>query len=616
MPKGDRIALMKKSFLKDLWISREFRIAILAAILFALGAFACAAGDWKIGVALIVAGGAVVAAFWFIVVRPARLPRDAVITINLGGAIHEDPRRSALQQLTGGGGALSLRHLRYGLEALATDTSVRAVIVHITGTETGLATAHELHRLIRAVSRSGKRVTALLTGDSPSVRDYLIAAGADQIVANPDVMLTMLGVAMGNPFVKGALEKAGVRAQTLQWKEYKGAGEMFTRDAMSPAVRESLDAIIGDWMQIIASAISDARRIPLERARELVSAGFIGMKAAHAAGLVDGDGYIEDLRASFDPDGKRKCFVKFSRYLRHAAYVRERGDRPQIALIVGAGPVISGQSRPGGEYISGETTSELFERASREESVRAIVFRINSPGGSAVGSDMVWRAVREAQGRGKPVVVSMGDVAGSGGYYVAMGADAIVAEPAAITGSIGVVFAKFDLSAMLARLGVRFDYAKSDARSDAMSFARPMSDDELGQINTAIGEVYGNFTGKVAEGRRLEPEQAEALAKGRVWSGIAAKERGLVDELGGLAQAIEIARERAHIPAGQAHQIVTYAPREGFLSLKRFFMPAAASSWSVDLIASALEIPSKWAPAMTTILIRGGVMLICPWLER
>jgi len=228
----------------------------------------------------------------------------------------------------------------------------------------------------------------------------------------------------------------------------------------------------------------------------------------------------------------------------------------------------------------------------------------------------VWRAVREAQGRGKPVIVSMGDMAGSGGYYVAMGADAIVAEPAAITGSIGVVFAKFDLSAMLARLGVRFDYAKSGARSDAMSFARPMSDDELGQINSAIGEVYGNFTGKVAEGRRLDPEQAEALAKGRVWSGVAAKERGLVDELGGLARAIEIARERAHIPADEAHQIVAYAPSEGFLSLRKFFMPATATSWSIDLIASALGIPARWAPAMTTILVRGGALLICPWIER
>ncbi|HVA79331.1 MAG TPA: S49 family peptidase, partial [Candidatus Binataceae bacterium] len=409
---------MNRSLLKDLWMSREARVALAVAILCGLGAVACAAGDWKAGATLIAAAAAVIAAFWLMVVRPAKVPPDAVVWLHLGGAIHEDVRRVPLAQLFGPS-ALSLRHLRYGLEALATDPSVRAVIVQIAGIEAGLATAHELHRLIRAVSRGGKRVIAIMTGDSPSVRDYLVAAGAGEIVANPDVMLTMLGVAIGNPYLRDALEKAGVGAQTLQWKEYKGAGEMFSRDAMSPAVRESLDAIIGDWMQIIAGAISEARGITLERARELAGAGFIGMKAAREAGLIDRDGYMEDLRDGFDPDGKRKCFVSFARYLRHAAYVHERGHRSRIALIVGAGPVIAGSARPGGEFISGETTAELFERASREESVRAIVFRVNSPGGSAVGSDMVWRAMRAAQGRGKPVIVSMGDVAGSGGYYVA-----------------------------------------------------------------------------------------------------------------------------------------------------------------------------------------------------
>ncbi|HUY28086.1 MAG TPA: signal peptide peptidase SppA [Candidatus Binataceae bacterium] len=589
---------------------------MIVAIMSGLGAGFCAAGDWRTGLMLIVVAGGVIAAFWLIIVRPARIPRDAVVWLHLGGAIHEDVRRVPLAQLFGSS-ALSLRHLRYGLEAIATDTSVRAVIVQIVGVEAGLATAHELHRLLRAVGRGGKRVISIMTGDSPSVREYLIAAGAGEIVANPDVMLTMLGVAIGNPFVRDALEKAGVGAQILQWKEYKGAGEMFTRDAMSPAVRESLDAIIDDWMQIIAGAISQARGITLERARELAGAGFIGMKAAREAGLIDRAGYMEDLRAGFDPDGKRKCFVSFARYLRHAAYVRERGNRPRIALIVGAGPVIAGDARPGGEFISGETTAELFERASRDESVRAVVFRVNSPGGSAVGSDMVWRAMREAQGRGKPVIVSMGDVAGSGGYYVAMGADAIVAEPATITGSIGVVFAKFEVSRMLARLGVRFDFAKSGESSDAISIARPMSETELAQINAAIGEVYGNFTAKVAEGRRLDPGQAEALAKGRVWSGVAAKERGLIDELGGLARAIEIARARAHIPEHQKHRMVVYAPRAGLMSLRKLLAPgASATQWGADLIAGALGMPPSWAPAMMTILARGGALLLCPWVER
>ena len=177
---------------------------------------------------------------------------------------------------------------------------------------------------------------------------------------------------------------------------------------------------------------------------------------------------------------------------------------------------------------------------------------MNSPGGSAVGSDLVWRAVREAQKRGKPVVVSMGDVAGSGGYYVAMGADAIVAEPTTITGSIGVVYTKFSLRDLLDYLGIGIDAVKTDEIGDALSMARPLSDAELAQLNSVVGELYGNFTAKVAEGRKLDAAQAEEVARGRVWSGVAAKARGLIDELGGLARAVEIAREKAGLKPDEA----------------------------------------------------------------
>ena len=242
------------------------------------------------------------------------------------------------------------------------------------------------------------------------------------------------------------------------------------------------------------------------------------------------------------------------------------------------------------------------------------MFRVNSPGGSAVGSDLVWRAVREAQGRGKPVVVSMGDVAGSGGYYVAAGADAIVAEPATITGSIGVVYAKFNLGNLLNELGVHFDFVKSAPISDAMSMARAMTDAELAQLNETVGHLYAAFTAKVAEGRHLSPEQAEAVAKGRIWSGLAAKERGLVDEVGGLSTAIAIARDRAHIAADRRHQLVTYRAERRWLDF-RGSSADVSTPWTIRAAAGALGIPSRWAPAMLELLIRGGVMLLCPFIE-
>ena len=604
---------MKNPLIERLWISREVRLAIIVAILSAVGSVACAAGDWKAGITIIGVAAAMVAAFWFAVVRPAQIPRNAVVVVRLAGPIEEDATRSPLDQLMRRG-AQSLDHLRYVFESAAIDDDVRAIVVEIAEFGAGLATAHEIHRLLRAAQAGGKRVIALLRGDNAGLREYLVAAGAGEIVANPDTMLTMLGVATGGVFLKSALAKLKIQAQTLQWKEYKGAAETLDRDTMSPAVRESMEAIVADWEKILIETIAAARKLTAERARELIAAGFVSARFAVENHLIDREGYIEDIRAEFDPEAKRKVFVGMARYRRHAVFTRERGRRVRIALVHASGPVISGEAPATGEFISGVATAAQIDRASRDERVSAIVFRVNSPGGSAVGSDLVWRAVREAQGRGKPVVVSMGDVAGSGGYYVAAGADAIVAEAATITGSIGVVYAKFNLGNLLNELGVHFDFVKSAPISDAMSMARAMTDGELAQLNETIGHLYSAFTAKVAQGRRLSPEQAEAVAKGRIWSGLAAKEHGLIDEVGGLSTAVAIARDRAHIAEHQRHQLVTYRAERRWLEL-RPGSAEASTPWAIRAAASALGIPNRWAPAMLEMLVRGGVMLLCPFIE-
>src|SRR5271156_3841973 len=604
---------MNKSIRDRLWISREVRLGIVVAILCSVGAVACAAGDWKAGIAILGVAAALVAAFWFAVVRPARIPHDAVLMVRLAGPIEEDVTRSPLDQLMRRG-AQSLDHLRYALESAAIDEDVRAIVVEIAGFGAGLATAHEIHRLLRAAHANGKRVIALLRGDDAGLRDYLVAAGAGEIVANPDTMLTMLGVATGGVFLKSALDKLKVQAQTLQWKEYKGAAETFGRDTMSPALRESMEAIVEDWEKILVEAIAAARKITPERVRELIAAGFVSTKFAVDNKLIDQEGYIEDIRAEFDPEAKRKVFVNLARYRRHAVYTRERGKRARIALVHASGPVVSGEGPATGEFISGVATAAQIERASRDERVSALVFLADSPGGSPVRSALVWRGVGESEGRGKPVVVSMGDVAGSGGYYVAAGADAIVAEGATIPGSIGVVYAKFNLGNLLNELGVRLDYVKSAPISDAMSMARAMTDGELAQLDETIGHMYSAFTAKVAQGRRLSAEQAEAVAKGRVWSGLAAKANGLVDEIGGMSAAVAIARTRAHLGDDQRHQLVTYRAERRWFDL-RGGSAEVSTSWTIRAAAATLGIPSRWAPAMVEMLVRGGVMLLCPFIE-
>ncbi len=597
-----------------LWISREVRLAIMVAVLLLLGLLALTHHEIKAGVSLLVIAAASLAVFWYAVIRPARIPREAVITIRLSGSIHEDPQVTPIDQLLRRGrAAMSLRNLRYALEAVEADPSVRGIIVEIGGFEAGLATCHEIYRLLRAAHLRGKRIVALFTGDGLGPRELLIAAGATEVVANPDTMIAMLGVAAGGIFLKSALEKFGVQAQTLQWKEYKGAAEMFSRDAMSPALRESLDAIIRDSERLIAEAISESRKIDLERVHELLAAGFISAKDAADARLIDRSGYREDIRASFDADPDSKVFISLGRYIRHAAHVRERGRRPRIAVVCATGPVVAGDAPVAGEFISASATAAQFDRASRDERVSAIVFRINSPGGSAVASDIVWRAVREAQGRGKPVIVSMGDVAGSGGYYIAAGADAIVAEPATVTGSIGVVFTRFSLANLLNQLGVHFDFVKTSERADALSISRALSEDELAQIDRTVGHLYDNFVARVSEGRRLTVEQAEAVARGRVWSGVAAKQNGLVDEVGGFGRAIEIARERAKIERRQDHELVDYRPVRGLWGL-RLAMGSERMPFGGELVARAIGVPVRWAPAMFELLARGGAILLCPFL--
>jgi protease IV len=594
-------------------LTRETRVAILVAFLIALGTISLSE-DWRAaGLTCIVAATVLALVFYLFVIRPSRIPRDAVLTLRLAGGIREDAPRSPLEQLRSRGAA-TLFDIRNALEAAATDSRLKAVLVEICSPGVGLATAHELHELLRALVAAGKRVVAVLGGDQVTPRDYLIACGAGEIVANPDSALMMLGLSAGSLFLTEALSKLGIQAQTLQWKEYKGAAEMFSRETMSPELRESLEAVIGDCHTLITQSVANSRRMPVERAGELLGSGFMSARTACVHGLIDRAGYVEDVRGEIEPEDKPKGrFVALGRYLRHLSYTRDGRARPRLALIHGLGPVVVGEGPMAGEFLSGERISEEIRRAGRDNRIKAIVFRVNSPGGSAAGSDLVWRAVREAQRRGKPVVVSMGDVAGSGGYYVAMGADAIVAGPTTVTGSIGVVYAKFSVSELMQRLGVRLDVVKSDPVSDALSPARPMTAAELAQLNEVVGELYSTFTAKVTEGRKLDPAATEQVARGRVWSGMAAKARGLVDELGGLGRAVALAREKAGLKPDEEHDLVLYPP-PNLLSALRLSAAHSEIPWALSIAASALQLPEHWTPALLSLVMRTGALLLCPWL--
>ncbi len=360
-------------------VRREFRVAILVALLAGAGALAIHYGLTETGIGLGMIAAVLAAAFCLMVWRPARIPRGAVLTIKLAGAMREVAPRSPLAQLRGRGGP-TLFDLRQVLEGAARDPQVSTVVVRIAGLETGLATADELHALLRALGRAGKRTIALLEGDSAGVREYLVACGAGEILANPNTLLTMLGVAAGGVFLRGALDKLKVEAQTLQWKEYKGAAETFTRERMSPELHESLEAIVADCKELLAARIAEARGLAPERAAELAGSGFLSVRAATEARLINRAGYFEDLRAEFDPERKDRVFVGLGRYLRRLAYARQPGRDPRLALIHGVGPVVAGEPPAAGDFLSGEAVAAQFHRAAGDKSVRAIVFRVSGVG--------------------------------------------------------------------------------------------------------------------------------------------------------------------------------------------------------------------------------------------
>lgn len=586
----------------------KLRMAVATLVLIGAGALVGALGWHWLGGLLIFVGLAAAAAYLLVVVRPARLAPESLLRVRLSGALREHAAAPLLERLRGSQPP-TLHQLREAFQEAAGDPRVSAVMIEIAGLHCGLASAQELHDLIGALNAAGKRTIALLEGDSPSAREYLIAAAASEVMANPDAMLTMVGLSAGGLFFKDALDKLQIEAQALQWKEYKGAAESFSRQDMSAPLRESIAAVLGDCERLMVEYVARARHLSEQTARALLTRGFIGAQAACAEKLLDRVGYSQDLLSSYGPDDKR--VVSLHRYLRRVRFRKDRGKLPRIGLVFGVGPVLTGDEPLSGEFISAVRTSAELLRAGRDERVKAVVFRVNSPGGAAVGSDLVWRAVGEVRRLGKPVVVSMGDVAGSGGYYVAAGADAIVAEAATITGSIGVVYVKFSLGALMRKLGVAVDLVKTAPMGDALSFARALDRGELQQLDHVMEELYGNFTAKVAEGRHLSPEQTEAVAKGRIWSGSAALSNGLVDALGGLDRAVALAREKAGLPPGQAVELATVGG--GLSGLKAALMPGAgtADSWP-RLLARATGVPEAWIPALGALC--QGISLLSPWL--
>jgi protease IV len=453
--------------------------------------------------------------------------------------------------------ARSRRLLRPTLRALheaADDRHVVGLIAKVGGMWPW-GTMQELRRGVQTFAASGKPTLAWVEtfGElgSRGMSAYVLATAFGELWLQPGGEIGLLGVGIETTFVRGTLDRLGIEPQFEQRYEYKNAADVLMRKEFTAAHREALERLAESVFSDAVETIADARGLTHDQVRELVNTGPRTASEAQAAGLVDRLGYRDQAYDAMRARTGGKPELLFAdRWRPHRKLAPPPHRRGHVALVDVRGAIATGRTRRGpmGRQAGSDTLSAQLRAARDNDRARAVVMRVESPGGSAVASEVIWREVWRLREADKPVIVSMGDVAASGGYYIACPAEVIVALPATLTGSIGVLGGKLVVDSLLERLGVGTGTVQQGAHALMYSARRSFSEDERARFAATVDAIYHDFVGKVAEGRQRPVADIEAVARGRVWTGRDALEAGLVDELGGLRDAVRIARERASLP--------------------------------------------------------------------
>ena len=450
------------------------------------------------------------------------------------------------------------RQLRPTIKALheaAEDPRVVGLVAKVGGS-LSWATVHELHRGLQAFLDARKPTIAwaeTFPEGSTGTGAYVVASGFDEIWLQPGGSVGLLGVAVETTFLRGAFDKLGVEPQLGQRYEYKNAADRFTRTEFTDPHRESMEALAASVYADAVAMIAAGRSLTPERVRELVDTGPRTADEALAAHLVDRLGYRDEVLGSIRERVGDDAVLLFADRWRPRRRLRlPKRRREHLTLVEIRGGISAGRSRPGGAMggqAGSDTVASQLRAALEDDRAKGVLLRVDSPGGSAVASEVIWREVCRVKEAGKPVVVSMGDVAASGGYYVSCPASAIVALPATLTGSIGVLGGKFVLTGLLDRVGLSTGAVQQGEHARMWSPRRGFDDGERNRLDAELDAIYTSFVAKVAAGRGRTVAEIELLARGRVWTGRDAYDRGLVDELGGLHDAARTARRLAGLPA-------------------------------------------------------------------
>ena len=510
-----------------------------------------------------------VAFMYMLVSRGPSIADDSTLVLRPAGALQDTEPDDVVGQLIASE-TTTVRGFVESLRLAKRDPRITGVLLMPSSLDSPFwGKVQELRDAVLDFRKSGKVVVAFLEfgGD----REYYLASAADKVYLLPTSALDLTGVASYEVFVRGTLDKLGAYPDFLQIGDYKTAVNQLTQKSFTPAHREMTESLNGDMYGQLVRGIASARKKTEAEMRQLLDQGPFAPEDAVKYGLVDGLAYEDQLddRIPQLRQGGEMRRVDGGDYQRVTA--RSLGIRPssKIAVLYASGVIASGRSGydPGnGAVVGSDTFVEQVRRLREDDSIKAIVLRVDSPGGSSVASDVMWRelVITRDQKPSRPLITSMSDLAASGGYYISVPGQAIVAQPGTLTGSIGIFAGKIVIEGTLDKVGVTTETVKSGKNSDIYSpFAR-FSPEQRVKVGQYMDGFYKNFVTKVAQGRHMTPEGVNAIAQGRVWTGAQAKERGLVDALGGLDTAVAIAKQRAHIPADEDVDLVVYSPRRSF----------------------------------------------------
>ena len=457
----------------------------------------------------------------------------------------------------------SYLHMLGRLNDAASDQSTKALLIEIDWTPFSFAQIEEILSVFDKARANGKKVVAYIDQDAGNSA-YMLASGADHIIMNPAQQLMLVGLSAELMHFRETLDLVGVEPQFTKRSEYKAAAEALTNTRSSKAQREQVNALLDDLSGRLVARIAKGRNKSVEDVQALIDQGPFTVEEAKQQGLIDAVAY---------PDELKKAVAK--RIGRGNLYVKNHVDTHtgwrathEVAVIFIEGTITTGKSQMpgilgGGRTAGSVTIREQLEEAANTPSVKAVILRVDSPGGSALASDEIWRAVSEVQRGGKPVIVSMGGVAASGGYYVSANADAIFAQHSTVTGSIGVIAGKFSLAGLYDKIGANHESYIRGRNAGMFSMARPFDEHEFAAFDKMVGDIYGQFTSKVAKGRNMELPKVVEVAGGRVWSGTRAHGVKLVDEIGGFYEALARAKKEAKIPAKADAKLIAFGQRLG-----------------------------------------------------